>query len=341
MKKLLLAAVLALASAVSFAQPYYPGQTISGATLTVTGLTAGRFPLVDTGGAFTTSTKFLWTSTAGAGMSIVAGTSADNTQRALSISQTWTDGTSSNIGVVGNFDMGATGTATGKLLSLQAGAAGTTEVFSVSQAGYMISNGVETTSGFRGPGTGITIDASGKISITNTVDGVLNIAGWTATTTGSIQLGGTDANISRVSSGVLGIGTGAAGSMAGTVALAGVQVYNGTSAKVAVSGTAPTIASGGCTSPAVTSNNGTAAFLLTVGTSCTGVKTIVLTMPAASNLWRCNAENNTSDAAQQTNYITARATSTTAVTLTSYDRATGLQEDLTASDTILVSCIGA
>ena len=81
------------------------------------------------------TTKFVQTDTAGAGPSITAGTAADNTPRALSISQTWTDGTSSNIGIVGNFDMGATGTATGKLLSLQAGAAGTTEVMSVDYLG--------------------------------------------------------------------------------------------------------------------------------------------------------------------------------------------------------------
>ena len=104
--------------------------------------------------------------------------------------------------------------------------------------------------------------------------------------------------------------------------------------------TAPTIASGGCTSPAVTWNNGTAAFLITIGTSCTGVKTVTLTMPTAVNLWACSAQNNTSDAAQQTNVIAARATSATAVVLTSYDRTTGLQEDFTASDTLLVSCMG-
>ena len=104
--------------------------------------------------------------------------------------------------------------------------------------------------------------------------------------------------------------------------------------------TAPTIASGGCTSPAVTSNNGTGAFLLTLGTSCTGVKTIVLTMPAAAHFWACNAENNTSDAQQALNTIASRATSTTAVTLTNYTRTTGLQADFTASDTVLVQCSG-
>lgn len=109
---------------------------------------------------------------------------------------------------------------------------------------------------------------------------------------------------------------------------------------VTISVTAPTIASGGCTSPAVTHNNGTAAFLITIGTSCTGVKTFTLTMPAASHFWACSGDNHTSDAQQQTNYIVARATSTTAVVVTSYDRVTGLQEDFNASDTYLIKCTG-
>ena len=67
---------------------------------------------------------------------------------------------------------------------------------------------------------------------------------------------------------------------------------------------------------------------------------MTLTLPAAATLWACKGENNTSDAQQATNYIVARATSTTAVVLTSYDRVTGLQEDFTASDTYLVSCMG-
>lgn len=116
--------------------------------------------------------------------------------------------------------------------------------------------------------------------------------------------------------------------------------FIGTGGAVAMSGTAPTIASGGCTSPAVTWSNGTAAFLLTVGTSCTGVKTITLTLPATTNFWSCSAQNNTSSAKQDANVVVSRATSTTAIVLTNYARTTGLQSDYTASDTVLVSCMG-
>lgn len=114
----------------------------------------------------------------------------------------------------------------------------------------------------------------------------------------------------------------------------------GSGGRLTISATAPTIASGGCTAPAVTWSNGTATFLVTIGTSCTGVKTFTLTMPAATNGWAVDCKNNTSDAAQQTNYAEARATSTTAVVVTSYDRVTGLQEDFTASDTYLCKASG-
>jgi hypothetical protein len=104
--------------------------------------------------------------------------------------------------------------------------------------------------------------------------------------------------------------------------------------------TAPSIASGGCTSPAVTSNNGTGAFLLTLGTSCTGIKTMTLTMPAATHLWACTGNNNTSSAQQDANVLGFRATSTTAVVITNYARTTGAQADFTDADTLLVHCSG-
>jgi hypothetical protein len=127
-----------------------------------------------------------------------------------------------------------------------------------------------------------------------------------------------------------------------TTGTTGTGTFNGNYEVVSLrdSTTAPTIASGGCTSPAVTHSNGTAAFLLTLGTACTGVKTITLTLPTATHFWACNATNNTSDVQQQSNVIVARATSATAVVLTNYGRVSGVQTDFTASDTVLVSCAG-
>jgi hypothetical protein len=105
---------------------------------------------------------------------------------------------------------------------------------------------------------------------------------------------------------------------------------------LAVSPTAPTIASGGCTSPSVPHANGTAAFQLTIGTSCTGVSTIVLTMPTAANGWSCSAHDITSNA---TNAVDESAQSATSVTLTSYSRTAGTALAWTAGDVVVGNCM--
>ena len=187
------------------------------------------------------TTKFVQTDTAGSGPSIIAGTAADNTGRALSISQTWTDGTTSNIGIVGNFDMGATGTATGKLLSLQAGAAGTTEVFSVAQGGVVGAasvnaggNGFNLYSDVAGPsgnllgafyGAGIVgVASGGKFAFSDSATNVTTF----------------DAGLSRIAAGIIGIGTGAAGSTAGTLRAAALSANGSDFTITAANSVSPT-----------------------------------------------------------------------------------------------------
>ena len=326
------------------------------------GATAGRILYVGAGPVLADSSKYTVSDTAGVGMTIAAGTTADNTGRALSISQTWTDGTTNNIGIVGNFDMGATGTATGKLLSLQAGAAGTTEKMYVDSAGDTQSStfsilgetaaSISNSSGYLqisnlGGGNGVgaatsgsTIAAAGFWS-SNATSFTFNsgvAAGWTASAIDARVATAKDTAISRISAGVIGVGTGAAGSMAGTVALAGLQVHNGTSAKVAVSGTAPTLASGGCTSAAMVNNNGTARFEADVGTSCSGSQPLVFTLPATTTGWNCTAQNVTNPATSVA--AQSSAVSTTSVTITNYSRTTGLAQAWTDGDNVVVSCLG-
>lgn len=226
-----------------------------------------------------------------------------------------------------------TASAAGSLpLQILGGAAGSTTLFSLGKTGL----------GTFGAAVAF---GTGPSKFTSQSDGVVTISNAAVSDFSRLQFGGTTSSfpsIKRNGSGIyirngddsaftdlnaLNIGLGAT---AGAYYVTTQVIIR----------TAPTIASGGCTSPAVTWNNGTAAFLITIGTSCTGVKSFTLTMPAVTNRWVCTAENNTSDAAQQTNYAVARATSTTAVVVTSYDRVTGLQEDVTASDTYLVSCLG-
>lgn len=121
---------------------------------------------------------------------------------------------------------------------------------------------------------------------------------------------------------------------AGTVTAAGGFSVSG----VAISGTAPTIASGGCTSPAITSNNGTAKFKVTIGSSCTGVKTFTLTMPAAMNEWACDAVDLTTNATYKPEQ--SAAASTTSVVITNYARTTGLATDFAAGEVLIVKCTG-
>lgn len=156
--------------------------------------------------------------------------------------------------------------------------------------------------------------------------------GWVASAT-DVLTGSFDTAIARTSAAVIEANNGTPGTLGSWKG--GYLVTT-----VKDSTTAPTIASGGCTSPAVTHSNGTAAFLLTIGSSCSGVKSLTLTMPAASHFWACDANNNTSDAQQASNTIASRATSTTAVVLTNYARTTGLTADFTAADTLLVKCSG-
>lgn len=103
-----------------------------------------------------------------------------------------------------------------------------------------------------------------------------------------------------------------------------------------ISHTAPTVSSGFGTGASVTTNNGTAAFLINVGTTNTG--TGVLSLPAASTGWACNATDTTTTSA--TVLLTKVApTSTTSVTFQNYDD-TGATHAWVDSDILEVNCFG-
>lgn len=91
-----------------------------------------------------------------------------------------------------------------------------------------------------------------------------------------------------------------------------------------------------CTSPTVTWSNGTATFQIDVGTSCTGVSTLAVTMPAMTNGYQCTARNlTTATAAPEQS-----AGTTTSVTFTNYVRTTGLAGDWVDGDDVRISCSG-
>jgi hypothetical protein len=99
--------------------------------------------------------------------------------------------------------------------------------------------------------------------------------------------------------------------------------------------TAPTVSSGFGTSPTISNNNGTAAFLLHIGTGGTA-STGVLTMPTASNGWMCDAADISSQSS--TVFITkVSAEGPTSVTLTQYNTS-GAAAAWGSGDFVVVKC---
>ena len=108
--------------------------------------------------------------------------------------------------------------------------------------------------------------------------------------------------------------------------------------KLIASPTAPTIASGGCTTgsaQSISASNGSAAFQITLGGATCG-STITLTMPAAATDWVCDAHNITTPASNVLD-VTG-AISTTTVVLTNYVRTTGIAGNFTGAEKIRVKC---
>lgn len=101
--------------------------------------------------------------------------------------------------------------------------------------------------------------------------------------------------------------------------------------------TAPTYASGGCTTtPSFASGATPFSFTLTQGASgCGSNSTITLTLPAAATTWSCVAVDTTTPARV---IRSTGAASTTAVVLTDYTSA-GVAETMLASDVYAVNCI--
>lgn len=128
-------------------------------------------------------------------------------------------------------------------------------------------------------------------------------------------------------------------SMSGAVTtITGLKATTITATSLLVSATAPTIASGGCSTgsaQSISANNGTAAFEITLGGATCG-STITLTMPAATTNWVCDAHNVTTPASNVLDMT--GAVSTTAVVLTNYVRTTGIAGNFTGAEKLAVKC---
>ena len=104
---------------------------------------------------------------------------------------------------------------------------------------------------------------------------------------------------------------------------------------LAVSLTAPTVLAA-CTSPSVTASNGTWGFAFNVGTSCIGISTATLAIPAAAHGWTCNLVAVT---APDTRYVAQTGGTASTVTLKSVSRATGAGTAFADSDVVRGSCL--
>lgn len=110
----------------------------------------------------------------------------------------------------------------------------------------------------------------------------------------------------------------------------------GSSFKLLVSQSAPSIQTGFCTSPTLTNASGTAAFEITIGTGC-AASTGTLNMPTASTGWVChivNYTNPTGNAPAQTNTLLPSN-----VIFTNFSRTTGAATNWTAGDVLGFSCM--
>ena len=311
----------------------------SGITIGTTTITGGATTevLYNLGGVVQSTSKLIINATAGQGPSVVAGTATTDVA-ALSVTRT-----NNNAAVATGVKFAFTDTtsAAGFLpFQILGGAAGTTRLFEVNKSGVIgVGNSTFINTGSYNGELGIGISAGSSyfyMNINNKNVGMPSDYAYAFKNgTGAIDGDSTvDAVITRAAAGVIGAGLTAGGQTTGAFAAAGYRLSTTSFAL----GTAPTLASGGCTSPTAVTSNGTAAFSVGVGTSCSGSQPLVFTLPAATTGWQCSARNQTNPAGSAP--AMSSTVSTTSVTITNYGRTTGLAAAWTDADVVVVSCLG-
>lgn len=298
-------------------------------------------------GTLVTSRGFITSSSAGSlsslnltgALNINQGTITTD-QQAISSTATW-----NNAGVAFKHWRAVitdTASAAGSLpIEILGGAAGTTNLLSVSKTGIL------TTGSSIVSGVDVSVPAGRLFNwVTRSImqspsDGVILFSNNAITDFSRLQFGGTTSSfpaLKRVTTGLevrLADDSSGAPFTASNVIATGQFMIGSGSVRV-ISAVAPTIPVA-CTTPTVTWSNGTASFQIDVGSSCTGITTLSFTMPSASNGWSCDARN-LSNSATSTPWQSAGTP--TSVTFTNYARTTGLAADWTAGDDIRVSCLG-
>ena len=216
--------------------------------------------------------KFAFLGTAGAGLSITAGTATTNVV-ALSVTRTNNDAAVAT-GV--KFAFTDTTSAAGFLpFQVLGGASGTTNLFSLTKAGTAkFAQNLDV-----GDSSSSTV-ATGRFDVSGNIYSVSG-GNWQWVSSSTNVLGGTsDTNLSRISAGVVGVGTGAAGSVAGQLHAGMLQASLGTAltltqgaigmSKMTASGSAPG-ATGLKLEVVCGTNAGSAKITALAGTSTTAV----------------------------------------------------------------------
>lgn len=205
------------------------------------GLTAGQILYPDSATTVTGSVNLTWGTAAGQGLTLAAGIATTDV-KALSITQTWNNAAVTFTGH--KFTITDTASAAGSLaLQILGGAAGTTNLFSVSKNGQIFapdgsggapsySFSTKATVGFNylgGDGIGIPLGNGGGARIALMAIGGMNSFvsndaggfGW-ANAVNIISNSSLDTALSRISAGVVGVGTGTTGSFAGSLKLTNI-----------------------------------------------------------------------------------------------------------------------
>ena len=126
------------------------------------------------------------------------------------------------------------------------------------------------------------------------------------------------------------------GSFVGSAQVRAGTFFSFGSGHIIFSATAPTIGTCG-TSPSIASSNGTATFVVNVGTGGAAT-TCTVTMPAATAGWSCTAAPTGAPQAAAITYVAS--TSATQITLTNYTLSTGVALAWSSGQTLNVNCVG-
>lgn len=176
-----------------------------------------------------------------------------------------------------------------------------------------------------------------------TGDGTLRLSNAAATDFSLLQFGGTGVGFPAIKRASAGLEARLADDSAATTFRAtdfkftnAIRNDIGGTNVVLIAGAAPTISSGFGTTPSVTTNNGTAAFLLNVGTGGTA-SSGVIGLPTATNSWNCFVTDTTA-AANHTGLQTLQTGSTTTTVTVESQNSAGAATAWAASTGLRVSC---